>query len=78
MSEKELLVRVLAITVLSFVLLKTNGSESPAVRTVRRRHVGDVYSDVDNRRICQDANNLTYLVDEEQCVRNEELLSYRG
>jgi hypothetical protein len=47
---------------------------------VNRRHVGDIYHNYnsDESISCAEANNLTLLVDETQCVDQQLLLNGRG
>lgn len=80
MAERELRVELLVIMTLVYVLDILNGSEIPEV--VSRRDSGDTYQlsiSIEERMvICNEDNNLTYLVSEQQCVRNQELLNDRG
>ena len=45
--------------------------------SVFRRYGGDIFETINSSGLphaCHDDNNLTYLVSEEQCVKNQELL----
>ena len=53
--------------------------EMPA-ELVNRRHRGDIYhkyNSSDGSISCSEGNNLTYLVDERQCVDQQQLLNGR-
>lgn len=80
MAEKELRVDLLVIMTLVCILEALTGAEITEV--VTRRDSGDTYqlSMIKERAVsvCNEGNNITYLVSEQQCVRNQELLSDRG
>lgn len=85
MVEKEALrLELLVIMTLSVCILefKVNGSDMYTQEVVSRRHGGDIYQlstrDEIVSQTCHDDNNLTYLVSEQRCVRNQELLNDRG
>ena len=72
MAERELRVGLSVI-----MILACTGSETPEV--VNRRDVGDTYQlSASSTEVCNEGNNLTYLVSEQRCVRNQELLNERG
>ena len=58
------------------IVLETNGADSWIPATVNRRHTGDnIIFSSGNTMACNDDDNLTYLVSERQCVRNQGLLN---
>ena len=58
------------------IVLETNGADSRIPVTVSRRQTGDsiIFSSGD-QTLCNIDDNLTYLVSERQCVRNQGLLN---
>ena len=52
-------------------------NEPETIEIVNRRQSGDTFKrfDLSMPSICSDRNELTYLVSEGQCVRNQELLN---
>lgn len=80
--------RLLVITAITCIVItevKVNGSG--VVTAVNRRDAGDIYyvhelnDSVAQRQTCHDTNhpdNLTYLISERLCVKNQELLNERG
>ena len=76
MAERELRVGLSVIMILACIL-EIAGSEAPEV--VNRRDSGDTYQlSASSTKVCNEGNNLTYLVSEQRCVRNQELLNERG
>ena len=77
MAERELRVGLSVIMILACTL-EIAGSEAPEV--VNRREVGDTYqlSGPSSIEVCNEGDNLTYLVSEQRCMRNQELLNERG
>ena len=76
MAEREHRVGLSVIMILACTL-EIAGSEAPEV--VNRRDVGDTYQlSASSTEVCNEGNNLTYLVSEQRCVRNQELLNERG
>ena len=77
MAERELRVGLSVIMIL-VCILEMAGSEIPEV--VNRRDGGDIYQLLFSTgfETCSEGNNLTYLVSERKCVRNQELLNERG
>ena len=61
----------LTLVVLRFSLLS---GDSAVVEVVERRSSRDTYSIMDTYFTCQENNELTYLVDENTCVNNEDLM----
>ena len=58
------------------IVLKTNGADSRIPVTVSRRLTGDnITFSSGNQILCNIDDNLTYLVSERQCVRNQGLLN---
>ena len=76
----ELRVKLLLVILALACMLETSGAETPV--KVTRRYSGDFYYlyelEEPVRSVCRDDNNLTYLVDEQRCVSNHELLNDRG
>lgn len=78
MVEKEALrLELLVIVIFACThVQEIKGSETPEV--INRRNSGDTYQLLSTTEVCNEGNNLTYLVSEQQCVRNQELLNDRG
>ena len=77
MAERELRVGLSVIMILTCTLEMAGSHETPEV--VNRRDVGDTYQlSGSSTEVCNEGNNLTYLVSEQRCVRNQELLNERG
>lgn len=55
-------------------LVGGSSSMSEVVETVERRSSRDKYVSANGESICFDDNNLTYLIHEDECVNNEELM----
>ena len=55
----------------------TNCNEPETIEIVHRRPSGDTFKSFNSSILstCSDHNELTYLVSEGQCVRNQELLN---
>ena len=53
-----------------------NCNEPETIEIVHRRQTGDTFKrfDLSMPSICSDRNELTYLVSDGQCIRNQELL----
>ena len=69
-----LLCLVILVSSLSFVHVVL---QEEVVESVARRFSGDSYtlSNTTGQRICHDDGNLTLLVDERRCIKNEELFN---
>ena len=61
------------VAALRFSLSLVSG-DSAVVEVVERRSSRDIYSTIDTTSVCQQNNQLTYLVDENTCVNNEDLM----
>ena len=79
MADPKLRVFLLGTIVLSCfgsIVLETNGADSRIPVTVNRRPTGDIITlSSENTILCNNDDNLTYLVSERQCVRNQGLLN---
>ena len=72
MLRNELIFYILMVTVCVDCI-----SEAEISELVRRRHSGDVYQIYNSSTLftCNEGNNLTYLVNEVQCINQQELLN---
>ena len=71
--------RELKLVLLMMIASQSVISEEVIPVSVTRRLYGDAYrylnSSDHHHEVCHDGNNLTYLVNERRCVKNQELFS---
>ena len=63
-----------------FLLYMSTCNEARITEVVNRRRLGDIfkYFNSSGRSVCSDNNELNYLVSEEECVTNQELLNSKS
>ena len=72
--DGEIIIRCFIVIMIMFKFIV---SEERIPETVSRRQSGDIYTHYNSSSTfaCRDDNNLTYLVSEGRCVKNQQLIN---